>query len=80
MAEPFIAIGNEELKDNPVVHAGTKIRCPHCNEPHELYGGKTDRGVETEMLLFYKCPKEGNSYLAAIDNKLVGRFELEVVS
>lgn len=77
---PFIAIGNEELKDNPVVHAGMRIRCPHCKQAHELHGGKTDKGIETELLLFYKCPKENNSYLAAVDNKLIGRLELEVVA
>jgi hypothetical protein len=64
-----MAIGNDELQDKPVVHEGDKIICPHCRKIHPLECA-LQNGVKTEIMMFYSCRKK--SYLAAIENKLLG--------
>ena len=66
---PFIAVGADELAEkrrrHGTVHKGDKIFCHRCGKRHLLKAGTTD-GVETELLLFYKCGK--SAYLYALDN------------
>lgn len=69
---PFLAIGNNELKDLPDIELrkGDMITCPICNKKHVLKCGKDKDGNETDLLLFYNCKKnmfsEEKTYLASI--------------
>ena len=64
---PFIAIGNDELDQKTVLHAGDYIHCDKCGKAHQLEAAKDAKtGMLTEILLFYKCGK--NAYLAAVEN------------
>lgn len=65
----FVAIGPDELDDTQEVHAGDEILCPTCKEWHQLIAGKDSKGVDSELLLAYKCGDK--TYIAAVDNKLV---------
>jgi hypothetical protein len=66
----FLAIGNDELKDQPEIKKGDMIDCPHCPGKHEVHCGTNAKtGEEDDLLLFYKCDKTGNAYLAGIRGK-----------
>lgn len=68
----FFAIGNEELEGQPQIKKGDMFDCPHCPDKHPLECGKNPKtGEESALLLFYKCPKTGNTYLAGIDGKML---------
>jgi len=67
---PFVAFGNDELKDSPSLHIGDFVKCHICNGNHVVKGGIDENGNETSLLLFFKCDN-GKSYLAGIDNKRV---------
>jgi hypothetical protein len=69
---PFVAIGPDELDDTSEVHAGDEILCPTCKEWHQLIAGKDLKGVDSELLLAYKCGDK--TYIAAVDNKLVVKW------
>ena len=71
-AVPFVAIGPEDLDDTQEVHAGDEILCPTCKEWHQLLAGKDSKGVDSELLLAYKCGDK--TYIAAVDNKLVVKW------
>lgn len=68
---PFVAFGNEELKQFPEVSDGDLIKCPNCKKHHKLKDGRgrTNGGPwhYSTTLLVYKCGK--NSYLGAIYGK-----------
>ena len=68
MDTPYVGFTYDTIKDQPTVHAGDNIVCPHCQELHVLKGGISD-GKPSEMLLFYECGDQ--SYLAAVANKLI---------
>ena len=69
---PYLAIGNDELKDNDVI--GDSIICYVCGQEHEIrYGdevkeidGKEVRTKST-LLAIYDCG--GKTYLAGIAGK-----------
>lgn len=66
----FLAVGNDELKDQPDIKKGDMIDCPHCPEKHVIKCGTNSKtGEEDDLLLFYKCDKTGNAYLAGIRGK-----------
>jgi hypothetical protein len=69
MGIPFLAIGNDELKDRPTVKKGDLFDCPHCAEKHPLECGADEHGNESDLALFYKCGDK--SYLAALYGKLL---------
>lgn len=62
---PFIAFGNEELKD--VLRIGDWIECPHCDDRHRVIGGKRPDGTETDAMLGYRCGD--NVWLAGVNGK-----------
>lgn len=70
---PFIAIGNEELDNAPLL--GDTIVCPQCGKTHNIqYGKKVLKDgtrVESNMLAFYKCGDK--SFLAGIEGKVLCR-------
>lgn len=68
----FFAIGNEELEGQPEIKKGDMFDCPHCPDKHEIHCGKNAKtGKDDDILLFYKCEKTGNTYLAGIAGKLL---------
>jgi len=68
----FLAVGNEELEGQPEIKKGDEIDCPHCPGKHVISCGKNAKtGEDDDLLLFYKCDKTGNAYLAGIRGKLV---------
>jgi hypothetical protein len=68
----FLAVGNEELEGQPSAKKGDMFDCPHCPDKHPLGCGKnTKTGEDDDLLLFYKCPKTGHSYLAGVAGKLL---------
>lgn len=67
---PFAVFGPKDLQA-VTVHAGDKIRCQHCGEAHALSASRNSRGELSELLLAYTCPKMGQTYIAALDNKLL---------
>lgn len=74
----MLAIGNGELKDQPNVTAGQKIKCSECGGKHELNGGMVinENGYKchSDYLLSYRCGQ--SSFLAAVDGKLLKYVEL----
>lgn len=64
---PFVAFGNEELKDKKDLHVGDWIECPHCDDRHRVIGGKRPDGTETDVILAYKC--EDKVWLAGVNGK-----------
>jgi len=71
---PYVAYSNEQLKNCRIVHAGDLISCHRCKQPHSLIGGKNEEGIETEVLLAYRCGE--GLFLAALDNKLLSDIKL----
>jgi hypothetical protein len=67
----FLAVGNGELEGQPSAKKGDMFDCPHCLDKHPLECGKTPGGQESDLLLFYKCPRTGSIYLAGISGKLL---------
>lgn len=69
--ENMFAIGNGELDAHRRLASGDLMTCPECGEPHPLkYGNKPD-GTESNLLLFYTCPKTSKSFLAGIMGRSV---------
>ena len=67
---PFLAVGNEEIENNPTVKKGDMIDCKKCGGKHPLkYGKDAKTGKENSLLGFINCGKK--SYLVSIDNKLL---------
>lgn len=64
---PFVAFGNEELKD--VLHVGDWVECPHCDDRHRVIGGKREDGTETDVILAYKCG--GKTWVAGVNGKSI---------
>ena len=66
---PFLAVGNDELKDNEDI--GEFAKCPNCGEQHKVrYGEKFNKdGTRTEYksLSFIDC--QNGSYLVGINGK-----------
>lgn len=82
---PFLAVGNDELKNRPFVEEGTVILHCHDNGVWEKaiikYGEKLLKDgtkVKSNMLGFYKL-KNGKSYLASINNSLLKRDNLKLM-
>ena len=68
----FVAYGNDELKDCVPVQKGEMVQCEHCKKSHPLrYGTDPKTGKENDLLVFYKCDRTGESYLAGINGKLL---------
>jgi len=63
---PFIAIGNEELENQPKI---SKFAiCPKCKKKHKVkYGIDAKTKKKSKMLGFVNCGKE--SYLVAVNGK-----------
>jgi len=69
---PYVAYGNEELKNQPEAKKGMEIICPHCGQLHKLeYGTDAKTGEESDTLSFYSCPITGKDYLAGVNGKLI---------
>ena len=64
MTTPFIAFGNDTLKEQPLVNKGQIITAP-CGHDHVLIGD--DNGGD--FLLFYECGEK--VFLAAVNHRLV---------
>lgn len=64
---PFVAFGNEELKDKKDLHIGDWIECTHCDDRHRIIGGKKEDGTITDIILAYKCDEK--TYLAGVNGK-----------
>jgi len=66
---PFLAIGNDELKDNENV--GEFETCPNCGEQHKVrYGEKVNKDgsrTKPKFLSFIDC--QNGSYLVGINGK-----------
>jgi len=69
----FFAIGNYELQDQPEVHEGDMIICPHCGDSHQLEAGTNKDRNKNEIILIYRCGE--NMYLAAVNCKLLPEIE-----
>lgn len=69
----FVAFGNEELRDLPVVQPGMEIIGKTCGHRHTLEAGHTilDDGtkITSDVLLFFTCGEE--EYMAALRGKLL---------
>ena len=66
---PYIGYGGDQLENCLQVEIGDWVLCPHCGEPHQLFG--CDDG--SDEMLFYRC---GNQpYLAGIMGRLVVGIE-----
>ncbi len=77
MSIPYIAVGNDELKDCIEVKKGDLIECTICKKVHPLEHGKdSNSGKESTLLGFYHCDKNGHDYLASIVGKLVTGLKL----
>jgi hypothetical protein len=60
----MLAIGNEELKNYPLI--GKSVKCPHCGKKHKV--------EDAEQLSFYKCGDK--AYLAGVNGKnIMERFK-----
>jgi len=67
---PFLAVGNEEIENNPTVKEGDMIKCHICKKKHPLeYGIDKETGEESDLAGFIKCGKE--TYLMSINGKLL---------
>ena len=67
---PFVAFGNDELRDLPDAYEGQIVQCSKCCKRHRLESGiegKTKK--KSHDLFFYKCGK--SAYLGAVGGKLV---------
>jgi len=65
---PFVAIGNEEIRDNPSV--GEFATCPSCAKKHKVeYGTNTETGEVSKTIGFVKCGE--NSYMISLAGKLL---------
>jgi hypothetical protein len=75
----MFSIGNNELKNRPRVKSGDIII--HKNKEYLLHGGKrknpdTDEWEDSDIMLCY-TKKNGKSYLAAINGKLLPNVTLK---
>ena len=68
MTTPFVAYGNDALKNCPTAKHGDKIICDKCGQAHELMEWKDIHG-NTSGLFSYICGD--GEYLAAVGGKLI---------
>lgn len=66
---PFVAFGNDELAQLPLLRAGQRIRCPHCGKEHVTTAARSTTGELVDGLAFYQCGKA--SYLASVSGHAV---------
>lgn len=73
MNEGFVAFGNDELDQLPIVTMSDMVVCPRCDEDHPLEAGKKvneDGSTEpSDALFFVRC--KDKTYLAALKGRLV---------
>ena len=77
---PWMAVGNDELNDKPVVKAGDKVICPRCGELHTLRPGQRlvpgpsgtyedATKVRDDFLMAFSCGE--TVYLGALRGRLI---------
>ena len=68
---PFVAIGNDEIAALPDL--GPTIKCWACGERHEVQESreidKDGKDIGPGALNFFKCPKDGNTYMCGIGGR-----------
>jgi hypothetical protein len=68
MKTPYVGFSNDTLDQQPILRDGNQIKCPHCNNHHEVECGTVD-GKKSDLLMFFKC---GDLvYLAGVDGRSV---------
>jgi len=79
---PFLAVGNDELAGSPTIKKGDMIEHQHTDGTWETatieYGDKVlENGekVKSSLLAFYTL-KNGETYLAGLGGKMLGRKNL----
>jgi hypothetical protein len=71
MSTPYIGFGNDTLAKLPIIEEGEEVPCNGCPGMHPLRCGKDEHGEKSSLLMFYRCPATGKSYLGAVAGKLV---------
>ncbi len=74
---PFVAYGNNELENNPSAAKGDLIVCPGCKGNHEISYGKDENGIESDLIMFYKCGKK--SFLAGVNGNLIPNIQKKLL-
>jgi len=72
---PYLAVGNDELKNCPTVvleDEGRLVKCTRCGGEHPLVFGISQKtGEKTTLIGVISCTKTGKTYLVVVGGKFM---------
>ena len=71
---PYVAFGNDELREAATLGEGDGVACAHCGGRHRVEAARVTQSTDPARvgetgLMFYRCGDD--TYLAGLDGKNV---------